>query len=369
MASFKPLAIRPLTALCGIALAVFSAAAGSQTTAAPTLNPQADRITDKAIHADLKSYEEQQLRIKALNDSGKHPISGYPLAKAQCWLDVSFHEYTRNDRSAFPQEALEQSWHITEALSGRPVAGKPDAIAQTPRVVNGELLRPDLWDAATQLKSHAGFRCVAQRVACAEVELAHAGHEFNQKQWRHAQPYIQLAEDGLANAVRAADACLPPPAVATTPLPVVIPGTVPVVPALAGQAVSAFSATVLFNYDKRDIAGARAYTLAQLDSLVAQAKSAGATIQSVQLTGHADKTNATGKPDYNDQLSKDRVMAVRDYLAGKGIAANLMTTRHESDSKPVVMCEGKQFRSVVDRQECLVPNRRVDVVIQAVRSR
>jgi len=24
------------------------------------------------------------------------------LAKAQCWLDVSFHEYTRNDRGGVP---------------------------------------------------------------------------------------------------------------------------------------------------------------------------------------------------------------------------------------------------------------------------
>lgn len=366
MASFKP------TVLCSIAWALFSTAALSQT-ATPTLNPQADRITDKAINSDLKSYEEQQLRIKALNDSGKHPLSGYPLAKAQCWLDVSFHEYTRNDRSAFPQEALEQSWYITEALSGRPVAGKPDAIAQTPRVNSGELLRPDLWDAATKLKSHPGFRCVAQRVACAEVELAHAGNEFNQKQWRHAQPYIQLAEDGLANAVRAADACLPPPAATTTPLAVVAApvtaGTTPVVPATPSQAVSTFSATVLFNYDKRDVAGTRAYTLAQLDSLLAQAKAAGVTIQSVQLSGHADKTNATGKPGYNDQLSKDRVMALRDYLVAKGVTMNLITTQHESDSKPVVMCEGQQFRSVIDRQECLLPNRRVELLIQGMRAR
>jgi OmpA-OmpF porin, OOP family len=366
MASFKPFAVQSTLAhavSCGIALALCSTAALSQTTA-PALNPQADRITDKAIQADLKSYEAQQLRIKALNDSGKHPLSGYPLAKAQCWLDVSFHEYTRNDRSAFPQEALEQSWYITESLSGRPVAGKPDAIAQTLRVNNGELLRPDLWEAATKLKSHAGFSCVAQRVACAEVELAHAGNEFNQKQWRHAMPYVQLAEDALANAVRAADACVPV-AVPAGLAPVVVPA----VPVVAGQAISSFASTVLFNYDKREVAGVRAYTLAQLDSLMAQAKAAGVTLQSVQLTGHADITNSTGKPDYNNQLSKDRVMTVRDYLVSKGIASNLITTQHASDSKPVVMCEGKKFRSTVDRQECLLPNRRVDVVMQGASKR
>ena len=60
------------------------------------LTPPKDRISDAAIQADHQSYEALQGRIKALNDRGR-PLRDYHLSKAQCWLDVSLHEYTRND--------------------------------------------------------------------------------------------------------------------------------------------------------------------------------------------------------------------------------------------------------------------------------
>src|SRR5260363_47284 len=50
------------------------------------------RITDAAISVDQKTYQAVQQRIKALNDRGIQ-VSDYFLSKAQCWLDVSFHEY------------------------------------------------------------------------------------------------------------------------------------------------------------------------------------------------------------------------------------------------------------------------------------
>ena len=96
---------RPLRSLLAVAVFAVAGTAGAQQT---QLNPQAKRISDEAIHADLQSYEATQGRIQALNDAGR-PIRDYHLSKAQCWLDVSFHEYTRNDRSAFPQEALTES--------------------------------------------------------------------------------------------------------------------------------------------------------------------------------------------------------------------------------------------------------------------
>jgi OmpA-OmpF porin, OOP family len=53
-------------------------------------------------------------------------------------------------------------------------------------LVNGAAkLRQDLWTNIEILKSHKGFSCAAQKVACAELELVHAGNEHNQQQWRH----------------------------------------------------------------------------------------------------------------------------------------------------------------------------------------
>ena len=106
-----------------LAAAVLTVVAGGTNAQQTQLNPQAKRITDEAIHADLESYEATQGRIQALNDGGR-PIRDYHLSKAQCWLDVSFHEYTRNDRSAFPQEALSErrAKTVRELLIGRGVA-------------------------------------------------------------------------------------------------------------------------------------------------------------------------------------------------------------------------------------------------------
>ena len=67
----------------------------------------------------------------------------YHLSKAQCWLDVSFHEYTRNDRSAFPQEALDQSVRLI-ALMEQKASPLPN---DTPLVNGADKLRPDLWEA------------------------------------------------------------------------------------------------------------------------------------------------------------------------------------------------------------------------------
>ena len=179
------------------ALASLAPLALSQTLTAPT-----DRISDRAIHADYQAFEAAQSRIKALNEGGR-ALRDYHLAKAQCWLDVSFHEYTRNDRSAFPQQAFDQSLALVDAMEKKSAPLAMDTVL----VNDADRLRPDLWDLAGQLKTHAGAQCVAQRVACAEVELVHAGNEHRQQGWRHATPYVQIAEDLLAPAMAQANAC------------------------------------------------------------------------------------------------------------------------------------------------------------------
>ncbi|MFN0186264.1 MAG: hypothetical protein ACKVQR_20815, partial [Aquabacterium sp.] len=85
------------------------------------LTPPAQRISDRAIQADHQAYERLQGRLEALNHGGR-PLRDYHLAKAQCWLDVSFHEYTRNDRSAVPQAALGESERLAVAMEGRAAA-------------------------------------------------------------------------------------------------------------------------------------------------------------------------------------------------------------------------------------------------------
>ena len=121
--------------LCAALLAAAPLAA--QTT---QLSPQQDRISDQAIGADQQAYETMQGRIKGLNDRGR-PLREYFLSKAQCWLDVSFHEYTRNDRSAFPQAALAESEKLVVGMERN---NEPMSL-DTPQVNGAARLREDLF--------------------------------------------------------------------------------------------------------------------------------------------------------------------------------------------------------------------------------
>jgi OmpA-OmpF porin, OOP family len=371
-------AISPISRACAIIFASAIVLVGcASPSAAPTsgtaqLNATPERITDRAIFQDMSTYDAQQGRIKALNDTGRHRVASYSLAKAQCWLDVSLHEYTRNDRGGFPQAALSESFKITDYLEkGGAVAAAANPANATPLVNDAAKLRQDLWDAAAKLKGHAGWRCAEQKTACAEVELVHAGNEFNQQQWRHAKPYVQIAEDLIGDAQRAAEACVPPPApapvaprvVAAPPPPVPVPAPVA---APAPVPVNA-AANVLFNFDKRDLGNVRPYTKDQLDALIAQVKSSSITVSSIKLVGHADRLNSTGDANYNTKLSQDRVETIRAYMVSQGVPANLISTEFKADSQQIEACTKAKFRSTAELQECLLPNRRVEVLLSGVR--
>jgi OmpA-OmpF porin, OOP family len=253
-------------------------------------------------------------------------------------------------------------------------AGRPVGV-ETPLVNSAAKLRPDLWDAAAKLKGHPGWRCAEQKTACAEVELVHAGNEFNQQQWRHAKPYVQIAEDLIGDAQKAAEACIPAPAVAAVvpvaPLPGVTPPVAPRVVPTAPVPVAEFpvnlAATVLFNFDKRDMPNVRPYTKDNLDSLISQVKNSAVRVTGIKLIGHADRLNSTGKTEYNVDLSRDRVSTIRAYMEQNGVPANLISTEYKSDSQQIEACTRNKFRSNFELQECLLPNRRVEVVVTGVR--
>jgi OmpA-OmpF porin, OOP family len=171
---------------------------------AQTLTPPEQRISDRAIHADYQTFEQAQARIRVLNDKGR-PLRDYHLAKAQCWLDTAMHEYSRNDRSAYPQLALTESLDLVQQME----RGATPLPMDTRLINDAERLRPDLWAMAARLKSHAGRQCVVDLLACAEVELVHAGNEYRQQGWRHAKPYVQMAEDALSHAAATAGTCQP----------------------------------------------------------------------------------------------------------------------------------------------------------------
>ncbi|MDT7837187.1 OmpA family protein [Aquabacterium sp. OR-4] len=342
---------------CLAAAAFVACVPGAALAQATQLNPAAQRISDAAIRADQQAYEALQSRIKGLNDRGR-PVRDYHLSKAQCWLDVSFHEYTRNDRGPFPQAALTESEKLVVAME-QGVTPLPTA---TPLVGEAVAIRPDLWAAAQALQGHAGWRCAQQKTACAEVELVHAGNEQAQAQWRHAKPYVQIAEDLLGEARALAEACLPPPAPpAPPPAPVPAPRELP--PPVVVQQFE-LAAQVVFNFDKHTATDIRPWSTLQLEQLVAQVRERKLDVQAIRLVGHADRLNSTGQTDYNQQLSEKRVATVRDVLVKLGVEARLITTAARGDQQQVQGCEAR-FSKKADLEECLLPNRRVEVSISA----
>jgi OOP family OmpA-OmpF porin len=75
----------------------------------------------------------------------------------------------------------------------------------------------------------------------------------------------------------------------------------------------------------------------------------------VVITGYTDRL---GSDKYNQKLSERRATAVKDYLVGKGVAANRLKAEGKGKANPVVQCNNKKRADLI---ACLEPNRRVEV--------
>lgn len=337
--------------------------AGAQTQ--PVLTAPDQRISDRAIAADQQTYASVQARLRAINAGGR-PLRDYHLAKAQCWLDVSFHEYTRNDRGPFPQAALTEADALARGMENAATSGQPPLTTDTPLLAGAERLRPDLWAQALGLRGQRGWRCAQAKTACAEVELVHAGHEQVQIGWRQAKPYVQIAEDLLAEASALAERCDPP--APPPPPPPVSPPPAPPPPPPPPPTPVELGASVVFNFDRHTAADVRAFSQQQLQALVEQVKARGLVARQLVLIGHADRLNSTGNADYNRQLSEKRAATVRamlQQLGLPGVDTAAVTQDAAGDSRQVQDCSGR-FASPVELQECLLPNRRVELRVVAL---
>ncbi|MDO9389782.1 MAG: OmpA family protein [Methylotenera sp.] len=319
------------------------------------MNAVQDRMTDQAIKADQATYAATQARIAALNNTGI-PVADYNLSKAQCWLDVSLHEYTRNDRSNFTQEALTQSDAILTALEQNT---QPNPAEQTPLVNHADKLRDDLWAKAANLKAGKGLKCYAQKLACAEVELVHAGNENKQQGWRHAKPYIQIAEDLVAEAEATGNRCIPAP----VPAPVVAQPNAPVAaPVVAEVEQINLSADALFKFDKSTGDALLPEGRATLDGLITKLKIGYVQINSISLIGYTDRL---GSAQYNQKLSEQRALTVKRYLQNGGIN-HVIEAEGRGKADQVVAC-GTSTKPTNPLTDCLQTNRRVTVQITGVK--
>lgn len=146
------------------------------------------------------------------------------------------------------------------------------------------------------------------------------------------------------------------------------PPTTPATPA-AGPDKPAFApltlqAHTLFDFDKSTI---RSAGTKELDDQVVARMKAQPHVETILVSGHADRIGSTG---YNRQLSQRRAAAVKAYLVDKGIAGERIETAALGETQPVVSCDKVKGRAHGNNRklvECLQPNRRVvvEVAVQA----
>ena len=78
-------------------------------------------------------------------------------------------------------------------------------------------------------------------------------------------------------------------------------------------------------------------------------------INDVTIAGYTDRL---GAESYNQKLSERRANSVKEYLVGKGVAANRLSAEGRGEANPVVTCDNKRKADLI---KCLEPNRRVEV--------
>jgi OOP family OmpA-OmpF porin len=84
----------------------------------------------------------------------------------------------------------------------------------------------------------------------------------------------------------------------------------------------------------------------------------------MRIEGHADRI---GDKDYNRELAMDRAEAIARYLIAEGrLDPELVTVISMGESEPVVPCADLRGDALID---CLAPNRRVELHIEATELR
>jgi len=165
------------------------------------------------------------------------------------------------------------------------------------------------------------------------------------------KPRAAIVAQRPAPAAAPAPVYVPPPApayVAPAPAPAPRPVVTPP-PAPRFERIT-LSATELFDFDS----AALVQPQPKLDE-VAEALKGNMQLNDIDVTGYTDRL---GSSAYNLKLSQQRADSVKNYLVGRGVAANRLRAEGRGAANPVATCTDRNRTKLI---ECLAPNRRVEV--------
>ena len=164
-------------------------------------------------------------------------------------------------------------------------------------------------------------------------------------------PYGECYRDNYWTKSQAIEACDP----GMMPKPVVETAAMEAPAPMIVKKEISIQADTQFKFDSATLTPEGQRTLDELAGTVGKAEKG----SKVMITGYADRI---GPAAYNETLSHHRAQAVADYLASKGVSKNQMVVAGKGSSDPLVGCEGKRGRGLI---ECLAPNRRTQVEFSA----
>lgn len=296
------------------------------------------QAAEELLPKDLQTIEALQRRADKMA-FGEVGSENYHLAKARTWLDLALSEYHQKDTTGLVYAATVQAKELIEALENK----EQNISLDTPRNLQGtEVVRADLWDKIAAMKSGAKFSCGQRKIAEAEVYLVWTGHEKTESGWTHGEAYARTVENLVYEAQVAITNC----------------GAMPVAENARNVEKLSLSGDATFIFGTNNLTdGAEA----RLDKLAAGIKS-WANIQSVDLIGHTDRLRSDGDEKKNVELSERRAERIKQYLVGKGVAADKIRTRGAGSSKPLVKCSSQKDKAA--QVSCLQPNRRVEIVLR-----
>lgn len=117
----------------------------------------------------------------------------------------------------------------------------------------------------------------------------------------------------------------------------------------------------LFAFDKSGINDLQMGGRKNLDQLVQEIKRY-QNLRNIRVEGHTDRL---GSSEHNLKLSQARADTVKDYLVSQGIPGNLIHSVGLGAANQVVPCKGITSPKLL--KDCLLPNRRVEVIVQGSR--